>query len=67
MTIATIAKTTIELALIILLLTGYLHEEQVVAFEQKAWRSICRKINKAIANYERRKRYGQNVSRPQAR
>lgn len=66
MTIATIAKTTIELALIILLLTGYLHEEQVVAFERKAWRAICRKINKRIAEYER-KRHGQNVSRPQAR
>lgn len=67
MTIATIAKTTIELALIILLLTGYLHEEQVVAFERKAWKTICRKINKRIAEYERRKRHGQNVSRPQAR
>lgn len=63
----TIVKTLIDLALIILLLTGYLHEEQVVAFERKAWRAICRKINKAIANYERMERRGQNVSRSQAR
>ena len=58
MTIATIAKTTIELALIILILTGYLHEEQVAEFERKAWKAICRKINKRIAAYERRQRRG---------
>ena len=69
MTIATIAKTTIELALIILLLTGYLHEEQVTAFERKAWRAICLKINKHIAEYERRERRGvhENVPRPNCR
>ena len=58
MTIATIAKTTIELALIILILTGYIHEEQVAEFERKAWKAICRKINKRIAAYERRQRRG---------
>lgn len=67
MTIATAAKITFDIALIALLLTGYIHEEQVAEFERKAWKAICRKINKRIAAYERRKRHGQNVSRPQAR
>lgn len=47
-----------ETIVIILLIIGYVHEDQVVAFEQRIWKAICKKINRAIRNYERRKTHG---------
>ncbi len=49
-----IVKFIIEAALILLILYGYIHEDQIIAFEQKIWKTICRKINTMIREYERR-------------
>ena len=55
MTLLTFIRTIIELALVTLLLVGYLHEDQVVDFERGLWQSFCDVVNYYIRQYERGK------------
>lgn len=53
MTTAFILKSFLELALICLLIYGFMKEEKVIAFEQKVWRILF--VN--YRRYCRKKRY----------
>lgn len=61
MSLITLTKAVFELALIVLLLLGYLNEDKVIAWEQKAVKSnlkrfrktrICKEINRMIRAHE---------------
>lgn len=53
MTTALVLKSFFELTLICLLIFGFIHEKQVIAFEQKVWRILY--VN--CKRYQRKKRY----------
>lgn len=53
MTTALIVKSFLELAFICLLIYGFVHEDKVIAFEQKVWRVLF--VN--YRRYRRKKRY----------
>lgn len=55
MTTALVLRTTIELAVVLLLIYGFIKEEKVIAFEQKVWRILF--VN--YRRYKRKKRYAQ--------
>lgn len=55
MTAALVLRTTIELAVVLLLIYGFIKEEKVIAFEQKVWRILF--VN--YRRYKRKKRYAQ--------
>ena len=49
-----------DLILIIALIGAYIYNAKtgkITEFEQKLWKAFCRKVNRAIRNYERRKTY----------
>lgn len=61
MSLITLAKAVFELALIVLLLLGYLNEDKVIAWEQKAVKRLlkrfrrtrlCKEINRIIRAHE---------------
>lgn len=61
MSLITLAKAVFELALIVLLLLGYLNEDKVIAFEKKAAKRLlkrfrrtrlCKEINRFIRAHE---------------
>lgn len=61
MSLITLAKAVFELALIVLLLLGYLNEDKVIAWEQKAVKRLlkrfrqtrlCKEINRMIRAHE---------------
>lgn len=53
MTTAFIVKSFLELTFICLLIYGFVHEDKVIAFEQKVWRVLF--VN--YKRYQRKKRY----------
>lgn len=55
MTTALVLRTTIELAVVLLLIYGFIKEEKIIAFEQKVWRILF--VN--YRRYKRKKRYAQ--------
>lgn len=61
MSLITLAKAVFELALIVLLLLGYLNEDKVIEWEQKAVKRLlkrfrrtrlCKEINRIIRAHE---------------
>lgn len=53
-----------DLILIIALLSAWIYNAKtgaITRFEQRTWKRICRKVNRAIRNYERRKRYARSI------
>ena len=59
MTIGLIIKSLIEVTAVVLLIYGYIHEQDVIEFEQKLWKAFCRKVNRAIRAYEGRQNNGE--------
>ena len=53
MTTSILIKSFLELAFICLLIYGFIHEDKVIAFEQKVWRILF--VN--YRRYRRKKRY----------
>lgn len=48
----------IEIILVVAVIAGWIYNEKtggITELEQAIWEEICRKINRAIRNYERRK------------
>ena len=58
MTLLSIAKIILEVTACVLLILGYIHEDQVIAFEKGLWQSFCDEVNYLIRQYERRKSNG---------
>lgn len=61
MSLSLFVKTIVDIALIVLLLLGYLNEDKVIAFERKAAKRflkrfrrtrICKEINRMIRAHE---------------
>lgn len=53
-----------DLFLIITLLGAYIYNAKtgkITEFEQKLWKAFCRKVNRAIRRYERRKNYARSI------
>lgn len=53
-----------DLILIIALLVAYIYNAKtgkITEFEQKLWKAFCRKVNRAIRRYERRKNYARSI------
>lgn len=53
MTTSILIKSFLELAFICLLIYGFMHEDKVIAFEQKVWRILFVHYRR----YRRKKRY----------
>ena len=53
-----------DLSLIIALIGAYIYNAKtgkITEFEQKLWKAFCRKVNRAICRYERRKRHARSI------
>lgn len=44
---AIFVKTFLEFSVIILLLYGFVHEKDVIRFEQRLWKAICKYAHRA--------------------
>ena len=53
-----------EFILAVLLIAAYIYNDKtgkITEFEQKLWKTFCRKVNRAIRNYERRKHHAHSI------
>ena len=53
-----------DFTLAVLLIAAYIYNAKtgkITEFEQKLWKAFCRKVNRAIRRYERRKNYARSI------